>query len=87
MDLLRQYETSLRSLEIEGYDAVDVEKIRVMLREQKTKMIDLCMQINTQIDKCNSIIQSLCDHNKVPDRSDYDPCRTYYVCSKCGVKM
>jgi hypothetical protein len=60
-----------------------VLKIKEMSLLHKSEIMTLLTSINGLIDKCDYFLQNKCNHDWIPDRATYDPCRTYYMCSRC----
>lgn len=43
--------------------------------------LDKMKQIEIEL---TNIIEKNCKHDWIPDRSTYDPCRSYHMCTICG---
>jgi len=52
----------------------------------KSEIMTLLVSVDKLISNCDTYIETNCVHTWVPDRASYDPCRTYYMCSKCQVQ-
>jgi hypothetical protein len=70
-------------------DKLTVDQIMEIKKKSllhKSEIMTLLTSVDKLINSCDTYIEDSCVHIWVPDRASYDPCRTYYMCSKCQVQ-
>lgn len=64
----------------------NIMELKKKALSHKSEIMTLLRSIDKLINSCDRYIETNCVHTWVPDRASYDPCRTYYMCSKCQVQ-
>lgn len=75
--------TISESTDLSTYSEDDLYRflgIASLLRKNASHLVNQADQIYKLADER---LQSICDHNFIKDMGDCDPCRSYYICTKC----
>ena len=77
---------STKHVEENKSELLKFEKIYQDIKQTNIIKLKLYNQwrYNREWNKLHNQIVKLCNHDWVIDRYDFDPCRTCYICNKCG---